>query len=803
MRLSQLRIALPWQIGFSMVASLASLGFAAYLGFAASIDATQTAVRQLASQADRLAVQIDRDIAEYDLTLREAASQLPSRVPGAAPPALPLLELPLTASYIGFINVLNESGDVVADPRSNVSRPVNFAGRDYFQDHLKNPADLLMIGRPFATAPNQHASIPLSRRLNRLDGSFAGVVVAGVHLNWLSDLLSRSSPGPHPTVTIRRSDGLILMRAPYDQDAIGRSNDADPAWQAYLRTGLTQPTDDRSGIHLFHRLGAVNLVLELGLDNAAIAAGEPAWLPWFPTLALIPGLCVLGLSLAARALQRRGDRIETAANTAYDESQHLLANMSHELRTPLTGILGQAELMTEEGGLNPRQANRLNALVDAGTLMRNIVNRVIDVARPDDVVGPPILTACDLDPLLGSALYVVEAEARRKGLLLMSNVDPATPRRAMLEPDRVRQMLNNLLMNAVKFTERGSVALRVIGNTNQLRFEVADTGPGISADKWNRLFRAYDRLDVPVYRIAGSGLGLSITERFARSMGGRVGQHANPGGGSVFWFELPFIEPVESTAVLARPAPPPEVRHLRVLLADDIDLTRAVTGDYLRSGGHVVTEVSGGEAAIEMLQQQDFDVILTDMRMPIVDGVEVTRRLRALPGHRARTPIVLVTADIAAIRAGEAGRTGVDLCVQKPFTRRELLAAVAAAARLAPVPDAAGPDNPAPDMGALAELKQTVGDVAFATHLDGATRRIAELVTLLETPGAPDNPRLHEAAHDLVGVAGLMGLTALGSALQRFDTATDRSASAAGLQEAAETSLRVLRRQQSEAAAGC
>jgi signal transduction histidine kinase/DNA-binding response OmpR family regulator len=798
MRLPQVRTALPWLIGLSLVASLGCLTVVIYLGIAAGADARRYAARQLAGQADALARQIDSDMAVYDLTLREAARLLSLGGPAGAAPKLPLLDLPLTAGYIGFINVLNEFGDVVADLRSNVSRPLNFRGRDYFQDQLKNPADVVMIGRPFAAAPGQHASIPITRRLPGPDGSFAGVVVAGVHLTWLSDILSRPSPGPRPSVTIRRGDGLILMRSPYDQDAIARAGATDPAWQAFLRTGLTQTMDDGTGIHLFHSLSALNLVLELGLNDADFAAGDQLGRL---LLALIPVLFILGLGVAAYRLRRRGDRIEFAANTTYVESQRQLANMSHELRTPLTGIMGQAELMTQEGGLNERQSTRLQALTEASTLMRSIVNRVIDVARPDDAVGPPILTACDLDPLLGGALGMVESEARRKGLLLTSNIDFATPRRAMLEQDRVRQMLNNLLMNAVKFTELGSVALRVIGNANQLRFEVADTGRGVPANKRYRLFHAYDRLDVPVSREDGSGLGLSITDRFARNMGGRAGHSENPGGGSVFWFELPFIEPVEEQAKLTLPATAPEIRHLRLLLADDSDLTRPVTSEFLRSGGHAVCEVTGGEAAINLVQQQDFDVVLTDMRMPIVDGTEVARRIRALPGHRARTPIVLVTADIAAIRASEAGRTGVDLCVQKPFTRAGLLAAVAAAARLAPVPDATDPDDPVLDMATLADLKQSLGDVAFASHLDKATRRIADLLNLLEQPDALVNSELHEAAHDFLGVAGMMGLNALATALQRFDTAVDRSAPAAALLEAAEASLRALRRHQLSAAA--
>jgi signal transduction histidine kinase/DNA-binding NarL/FixJ family response regulator len=805
MRQSQLGAALPWLMGLGLSTSLVCIAAAIYLVWAAEIDAHREAARQLAGQADRVASQIGSDLAQYDLTLREAASLLQPRPPGAPLPSLALLDLPLTASYIGFINILNESGDVVADPRSNVSRPLNFKGRDYFKDHLTNPADILMIGRPFAGAPNQHASIPISRRLNHLDGSFAGVVVAGVHLTWLSDLLSRPSPGPRPAITIRRGDGLVLMRTPYDQDAIGRSDSTDPAWQAFLRTGLSQPLADSTGtgIQLFHRLGIPNLVLELTLSQAEIAATERAWLLWIPPLALFPGLCVLGLSLVAHRLRGHGDRIEAAANAAFDESQRLLGNMSHELRSPLTGILGQAELLTVEGGLSARQMTRLARLTEAGTLMRDIVDRVIDIACPEDVTHTPVLTACDLDPLLHTVLGVVEGEARRKGLLLTSFIDPATPRRAMLDRDRVQQMLINLLMNAVKYTPRGSVSVLVTGSTANLRFAVTDTGPGIAADKKHRLFQAYDRLDTPAGRVEGSGLGLSITERFANRMGGQLGHSANPGGGSVFWFELPFIEPVVTTEQITPAASPVDIRHLRVLLADDLDLTRTVTADYLRSGGHVVTEVANGEAAIDLVCQHDFDVVLTDMRMPVVDGLEVTRRIRAMGGHRARTPIVLVTADLAAIRAGESGQTGVDVCVRKPFTRAELLSAVATAARLAPLPDPAVFGTEVLDTAALAELKQTLGYVTFTAQLDGAARRIAGLLSLLAAPDAPDQPELRDAAHDLAGICGLMGLNVLGSTLRWFDTATDRTAPTAALHEAAEASLRALRRQQEAAAAGC
>ncbi len=506
MRLPQLRVALPWLIGLSLLASLGCLVLAVWLGLAARTDAMRQAGRRLAAQGESLARRIDADMAQYDLVLRDAARLGPGGDATAATSNMPLLDLPLTARYIGFINVLNEVGDVVADPRSNVSRPANFVGRDYFQDHLKNPADIVMIGRPFATAPTQHASIPISRRINRPDGAFAGVVVAGVHLTWLSDLLSHPSPDPSPFVTIRRDDGLILMRTPYDADAIGRAGTADPAWRNYLRTGVAETAND-AGIHLFRRLGTPALVLELAEDRSDIAAGDPSWLLWLPLLTLTPGLCILGLSFAGWRLLRRGIRAEAEAGVANDECMRLLANMSHELRTPLTGILGQAELLTDEGGLSESQADRLARLTAAGTLMRNVVDRVINIARPDEVATAPVLEPCDIDSLIHDCLAMVEHEARRKGVLLTSTVSASAQRRAMLDRDRVRQMVINLLMNAVKYTTRGSVALRVSGDASLLRIEVADTGPGIPPDKRWRLFRAYDRIDAADFASRGLGPG--------------------------------------------------------------------------------------------------------------------------------------------------------------------------------------------------------------------------------------------------------------------------------------------------------
>jgi signal transduction histidine kinase/CheY-like chemotaxis protein len=781
MRPPTLRAVLPSLIGLSLAASIGCVAVAVYLGLAARTATTSRAARLMTERADTIAREIETGLAQFDLALREAVTPREASQP---PPRAPMLELPLTARYVGFMNVLNEVGDVVADSRSNVSRPANFGGRDYFQDHLKDPTDTLMIGRPFGMAPNQHASIPISRRLTAPDGRFAGVVVAGIHLTWLSDLLSHEPAG---TVTIRRDDGLILMRNPFDADAIGHGGSGDPAWQTWLSTGPVPFSDKDGGLTLFHRAGTTSLVVELTLSQAEIAGGERSWLIWLPPLALIPGLCVLGLGILTLQLRHRGDRIEAGADAANDDRMRVMANMSHELRTPLTGILGQVELMTVEGGFSDRQASRLAKLTEAAMLMRTVANRVIDVARPSDPDAPPVRVRCDLDPLIRACTGLVETEAARKGLLLTTIIDPATPEQATLARDLVQQVLINLLMNAVKFTAKGTVALRVSGDAAGLRFEVADTGPGIPAGKKRRLFRAYDRLDA-TSAVEGTGLGLSITKRFVHRMGGRIGHAHNPGGGSVFWVDLPtpagpMLEVVPHEAPLEIT---PEPETLRILLADDLAMTRSVTADFLRSAGHSVTEVADGEAAVEAVRTGDYDVILTDMRMPVMDGLEATRRIRALPGATGRTPLVLVTADLVALGMGRSGRTGVDVCLMKPFTRAELLEAVATASRLPGVEIA---DPPV----LTRELADKLAEEAFSAHRGAAAGRIEDLMALLERPDATESQVVKDAVHDLVGISGMLGLTALAGCLVRFDVAEDRSGPAAALRDAGADAVRALR----------
>jgi PAS domain S-box-containing protein len=379
-----------------------------------------------------------------------------------------------------------------------------------------------------------------------------------------------------------------------------------------------------------------------------------------------------------RALNIRA-RAATEANRA---KSTFLANMSHELRTPLNGIIGYAQLLRLEGDLTPAQLARVDAMIGAGAHLLQMINRVLDLSAIESGHVEVSTAPTDLRGLIVACLDLVRPGADAKALSLACTVAAEVPQTVLADSTRLRQVLVNLLGNAVKFTGCGGVELRVCraADATSLRFEVADTGPGISQDQRNRLFQDFERLDAAVLTsIEGAGLGLSISSRLVALMGGRLGYADNPGGGSLFWLELPLMaEPVanapQDRADAAEARPPP---RLRVLVVDDVAMNREIAQVFLQLGGHQVVCAESGSDAVEKVATAEFDAVLMDVRMPGMDGLEATRRIRALPGARSQVPIVAMTAQAFADQVEESQRAGMNGHVTKPFTQNALLDALA------------------------------------------------------------------------------------------------------------------------------
>jgi signal transduction histidine kinase len=365
-----------------------------------------------------------------------------------------------------------------------------------------------------------------------------------------------------------------------------------------------------------------------------------------------------------------------AAEAANRAKTRFIAMASHELRTPLNGILGYAELLRMEGGLGAQQTMRVDGMIQAGRHLLDMIERVLDFASIEAGRMELRVAMVAVQDLAESCVAAIGPMATDHALSLRLVVDHNAPRQFITDLARLRQVLLNLLGNAIKYTEAGSVELRVLrGSTpGALRIEVADTGPGIAEEDQPRLFHDFERLG-GITSVEGAGLGLAIAGRIVGLMGGAIGYTPNRGGGSLFWLDLPQPAEVHPTPA-TRPVKVVASSGRRVLVVDDTELNRDVMSSFLRAAGHDVRVAVGGEEAIQMAGEALFDVILMDVRMPQVDGLEAARSIRMLPPPHGTVPILALTAYTSAERMAQCREAGMNGHIAKPVDYATLTAAV-------------------------------------------------------------------------------------------------------------------------------
>jgi PAS domain S-box-containing protein len=474
------------------------------------------------------------------------------------------------------------------------------------------------------------------------------------------------------------------------------------------------------------------------------------------------------LEQLARHLARARDKAELA-NQA---KSRFLTGITHELRTPLNGILGYAQLLRLQGGLNPLQSAHVGAMLGAGEHLLGMINAVLDLSQIESDLLELRPAAIDLPTLGRACLDVLRPAAQAKGLALDLTMAPTVSPRMDADATRLRQVLVNLLANAVKFTATGRVDLRLMPGqvTSGTRLEVVDTGPGIPAEHRPKLFREFERLELRANRaVEGSGLGLAITARLVERMGGQIGYADNPGGGSVFWIELP---PTGGIPV-AHAAPPVACdgaakTELRILVVDDVAMNRDIASALLRMAGHDVTCAESGQSAIDSVAANAFDVVLMDVRMPGMDGLEATRRIRALAGSARAVPVVAVTAQAFSEQIERCREAGMDGHVSKPLEQKALLGAISTVLERRGL----APELPCLDETTYRATSRILSCENLEKHLRTLIRHGEALLARLEAPGAlADAGAIAEAAHLLGGSAGAFGFRRLAAAGGRFEYA--------------------------------
>ncbi len=349
-----------------------------------------------------------------------------------------------------------------------------------------------------------------------------------------------------------------------------------------------------------------------------------------------------------------------------------LANMSHEIRTPMNGIIGMARILEYEP-LNDKGREYVQTIQASGDTLLNVVNGILDFANIES--GKITLAKTVFDPAAAAreALGRFEEALRTKNLLMKCNLAPNLPALVTGDPARLQQLLSTLLANAVKFTDLGEVELRVVcdDRPGNLRFEVRDTGIGIAADKVDFIFDAFAQVDDSLTRrFGGTGLGLTIARRLAHLMGGEVGVQSALGKGSQFWVSLPL--PQTSQTKPAAPAAPyiPLFEGKAVSLVEDDAVNARIAQVLLTKRGIKVTHATDGARAVVAHSDAVFDMVLMDCQMPVMDGFEATRHIRAVERERGRkhTPIVALTAHAFAGYRDDCIASGMDDYLAKPFT---------------------------------------------------------------------------------------------------------------------------------------
>ncbi len=387
------------------------------------------------------------------------------------------------------------------------------------------------------------------------------------------------------------------------------------------------------------------------------------------------------------SLQKKTEQIlikaKQAADSANQSKSAFLATMSHEIRTPIHGVIGMVQLL-EETGLDARQKAYVETIRSSGEALLFIINEILDLSKIEAGemrIEHEILNVPDL---MNSVFHLLQPRAKDKGLEMQMELSSDIPKYQMGDGQRIRQVLTNLVANAIKFTEQGQIRINLKTTDECIRFEIKDSGIGIGEADLKHLFQPFRQLNNSTSRThAGSGLGLAISKKLVEMMGGSIGVNSRLGLGSCFWFTLPLRLPDESELrraeekrqleVGSRPEVQDQALEGRILLAEDNELNAQILHFMLSSTQLCIDRAMNGEEVLALLRKHRYDLILMDCQMPLIDGYETTRMIRAGAVDDTQIPVIAITANASSEDRQHCLSVGMNDFISKPFEKSQLM----------------------------------------------------------------------------------------------------------------------------------
>jgi signal transduction histidine kinase/DNA-binding NarL/FixJ family response regulator len=838
------KAAIGWLHHRSLVWRFLLIGIAAITPLVAALvqfagDERDWAIRMTRERAELLVAHVldnQRDILDEAQTMLTMLAEK-TEVTAAGPACDMLLSHhAMLHRWTVSLQIADADGTVTCADRAGLKN-LNVSGREFFNRALREQGFVLGdLGTDRMTgALTMTAAIPVvqNRRV-------VGVLSMNIASGLLPDGLRQSASPPDISMFLVDQKGTLIMHYPPMGHLVGTSMGSRIAVQKALeRAEGDDEVADFSGtprLFVFRPLPHTDAIVALGINRASVMGAIDGVLRFrLGLITLIIGgsiiLGILGVEIlilrplrdvvyTARALERGDFSVRspdagagevrllgrvlnrmaravadrerelkaakeiaenalTEARLANNAKTDFLATMSHEIRTPLNGIVGYTERLLDEP-LEPQQRRYADLIQIAASALLTVANDILDFSSIEADQITLQQEPFSLVSLIDNTVSIVSSGAEKKGIPIRTEWDVDLPAMLLGDETRLRQILLNLLNNAVKFTREGHIAARAQykGRSDRgemVRISVTDTGIGIAPEKRDRLFKRFSQVDRSVRReFGGTGLGLAISKRLVELMGGEIGVDSEEGRGSTFWVEVALPRAHHMLPLPRDGKDLPKTAPARILLVEDIEVNQELARMLLEAAGHEVDVAWNGSEAVEAVQRKTYDLVLMDVQMPGMDGITATREIRALPRPWNRIPIIAMTANVLPQQVRQFKQAGMDDHIGKPMKREDLLRKLT---EWLPTGDGPGgvQDVPAQDEAAPAgtteQTKPLFDEKSFAEFKDmmGAERvghwlgRLDEQLQVFcaGEPAALDRQQLARAAHALVSQAALLGFPGL------------------------------------------